>query len=68
MNIELLPHQGLSPQAYAALKDAARYRAVEQRRQAVRDFGVAIARGLHALWRALRGRANAAPASYTMEA
>jgi hypothetical protein len=64
MNTELLPHPGLSPQACAALKDAALQRAIELRREAIRAFAVGLARGLRALWQG----ANASRRSHSMEA
>ena len=64
MNTELLPHQGLSPQAHAALMDAARQRAIELRCEAIHDFAGRLARRLRALWQG----ANASRASHPMEA
>ena len=64
MNTELLPYRDVSPQAYAALKDAALQRATELRRDAIHAFAAGLARRLRALWQ----RANASRTSYPMEA
>jgi hypothetical protein len=64
MNSEMLPHRGLSPEAYAALKDAALQRAIALRREAIHAFAAGLGRALRAQWH----RANPSRTSYPMEA
>jgi len=50
MNTQLLHHQ-LSPEDYNALKDAAKRRAVEMRREAIDEFWSGVANALRRLAR-----------------
>ena len=63
MNTELLPRDRLSPQAHAALMDAAKQRAIELRCEAIQDLAASLARRFRALWQ----RKNASRISSPME-
>ncbi len=52
MTTDLIYHR-LSPQAYAALMDAAKLHAIALRREAIRAFWRAVARGARAAWRSV---------------
>ena len=56
-----LHHKSLSHQDYAALTDAAKQRAVELRREAIRALWATAARGLRIAWRGLRRDVSVAP-------
>jgi hypothetical protein len=56
-----LLYKSLSPLDYAALTEAAKQRAVELRREAIRAFWTAAARGLGAAWRSIRRDLSVAP-------
>ncbi|HMC14333.1 MAG TPA: hypothetical protein VKI18_01785 [Albitalea sp.] len=62
MNTELFI-SSLSPRDHAALIDAAKRRATELRREAIRDFWSAMGRGTRCAWHAMRRRL---PASRTV--
>lgn len=55
MNIEHFPN-GLSPLEHAALMDAAKARALELRREAIRDFWSAVGLAIRSAGRAIRRR------------
>jgi hypothetical protein len=43
-----------SPLEYSALIDAAKVRAIQLRREAIRDFWLAVARGARCAWHTIR--------------
>jgi hypothetical protein len=67
MNNELLPHERVSPPAYAALKDAATQRAIALRRAAIDAYATGLAQRLRAAWRTLAQRASALRAAHRVE-
>lgn len=67
MHTDLL-HKSLSPLDYAALTDAAKERAVALRREAIRAFWTAAARGLRTAWRVTRHDATPTSTRNPLEA